>query len=535
MPKYTKPLIAWSVLGITGLAIFIIFFSHAFPVASIDLKINREEAIKRSADFIDRQGFDSQSFDKTVIFDSNAYASAYLQKTQGVKKSNELIRKGIPVWFWRVRWFKELEKEGFLVDLDPSTGEIITFFHFILEDEEGSDLSQDEAMAIGRSKIISQGIDLEDYELKDSTVKKQKKRTDYHFVWEKKGYKIEEATLRVGVDIYGDKLGKYARQLKVPEEFRRYIKGQVSFGSMLSTASTIFKYLLIITAVCMLIFQAKQARPSWKLWFICGCTIALLEMFNFFNGMPLLWNFYPETMSKPAFIMSSLANQLMYVLSIGLIIIACGSLAELFARNFVHARMPLYHAIKNRNFQGQEILPVLIVGYSLGFIFLGYITLFYLSGSKFFNIWIPPATEYANTLGMAIPVLFPLAIAVSAAVNEEFIYRLFAISFLKKYIRKTWLAILIPAIMWGFSHSFYHVFPVYIRGIELTIFGIILGIVFLKYGIETVVIAHFVINATLAGLPLLRSHNPYLSASGVIVIALASVPIIVMLVICKRK
>lgn len=534
MPKYIKSSIVWLVLGIAGLAIFILFFNHAFPVASIDVKIDREEAIKRSADFIGKQGFDSRSFDKRIIFDSDYYVSVYLQKTQGIKKSNELIRKGIPVWFWEVRWFKELQKEGFLVDVDPSTGEIVYFHHFILEDEEGSDLSQNEAMAIAKRKIILKGIDLEDYELKHSTIKKRKRRTDHHFVWEKKDYKIEDARLRVGVDIYGDKLGKYQRYLKVPEQFRRYIKREISFGGMLSTVTVIFKYLLIIVALFIL-FQAKQIKFNLRFWFMCGCIVALLKIFDFFNSMPLLWSFYPDTMSKAVFIMTSLGNHLLIALMVGIIIFTSGSLGEACSRDFMDKRMPLYSAIKNRSFQGSEIALIFIVGYSLGFIFLGYITLFYLAGTNFFNIWIPPKTAYSNILGMTIPFLFPLTIAVSAAFREELLYRLFAISFLRKFIRMTWLAILIPALMWGFAHSFYRIFPTYVRGIELTIFGILLGIVFLKYGVETVIIAHFVIDATLAGLPLLRSHNPYFVTSGVIVIALAFVPIIIMLVIFKKR
>lgn len=533
MPKYIKSSIIWLVLGIVSLAIFILFYNHAFPVASIDVKIDRGEAVKRSANFIEQQGFDPGSFDKTIKFHSDYYASGYLQKTQGIKRTNELVGEGIPIWSWRVRWFKELQKEGFLVDVDPSSGEIIYFHHFVLDDEEGLNLGQTEAMAIAKGKVILQDIDLENYELKDSTVKKQRQRTDYKFVWEKKDYKIEEATLRISADIYGDRLGKYRLHLKVPEEFRRYIKGEISFGKMLIMTTDIVMYLLLLLGIFILLFQPKQVKLNLKFWLICGCIIVLLKMLNFFNTMPLLWSSYIDTVSKPVFITTALGEHLSRAISVGLIIFACGLLAALLPRNFVYTNISLYHTIKNRNFY--SVAPIFIVGYSLGFIFLGYVTLFYLIGTKFFSIWIPPVTEYSNILAMSLPFLFPLTIAVSAAVKEEVIYRLFAISFLKKYIKVTWLTLLIPALIWGFAHSFYTVFPIYIRGIELTIFGIVIGIVFLKYGVETVIIAHFVINAILAGLPLLRSHNPYFATSGVIVVALAFLPIIIMRVVFKKK
>ena len=506
------------------MAIFILFFNYAFPVASIDVRINREEALKESADFISQHGFDPGAFDKTIIFHSDYHASVYLQKTLGIKGSNELIRQGIPVWFWRTRWFKELEKEGFIVDIDPSSGEIVNYYYFVLEDEEGADLNKNKAMKIAAEEIALQGIELDNYELKDSTIQKQKRRTDYHFVWEKKDCQLEDARLRLRVEIYGDKLGKFRRFLKVPEEFRRYVQGEVSFGRALAMATSIIKHLLIIAAIFILVVKSasKQVKVNWRLWFTCGAIIALLELFDFFNSLPLLWSYYSDTIAKSVFIMDSLGVNLMKAISEGLIIFACGSLAELYSRSFTP-------------FQASRIVPKFIIGYSLGFVFLGYITLFYLIGAELFHIWIPPETEYSNILGMKIPFLFPLTVAVTAAVSEEFLYRLFAISFLKKYIRLLWLVILIPALIWGFAHSFYQVFPTYVRGIELTIFGIVLGIVFLKYGVTTVIIAHFVINATLASLQLLKTHNLYLVTTVGIVIALAFVPIVMLCIFKKRK
>ncbi|MBN3037879.1 MAG: CPBP family intramembrane metalloprotease [Candidatus Omnitrophica bacterium] len=529
-----KPLRLWLAAGILGLVIFVFLFSHAFPVASVDIQISREEALQRATTFIQSLGYDLEGFSRTVIFYSDYRASVYLQKTQGIKRSNELIKEGVPVWFWQVRWFKELEKEGFLLRIDPTSGELIYFNHFVLDDAKGADLTRAKAMRIAAERVRLQGIDLQDYELKDSTVKKQINRTDYRFAWEKKDHKIEEATLRVDLDVYGDSLGKYRRYLKVPEEFERYLKKELSFGRMLSTVTNVLKYFLITIAVFMLFFKSGQAKADWKLWVCFGATAALFELFDFFNSLPLWWNFYPDTMSKAGFIIESFAGYLTNILSIGLIILACGALGQLSLSESMSKRMPLFSALRTKNFDIHRVKPTFIVGYSLAFIFLGYVTLFYLLGTKVFNIWIPPDAEYSNIFAMILPFLFPLTIAISAAIKEEFLYRFFAIPFLTRFTKKLWLAILLPALIWGFAHSFYHIFPTYVRGIELTIFGVVMGMVFLRYGIETVIIAHFVMNATLAGLPLLRSHNSYFVISGVIVIALAFVPVILVSLFRKR-
>ena len=534
MPVSKKSLVVWGVLGITGLVIFILFFSHAFPFASVDIRFSKEDALAQARSFVESKGFDLTDFDHAVIFDSDYYVSAYLQKTQGIKKSNEFIRQGIPVWFWRVRWFKELEKEGFIVDVDPASGEVVQFRHSVLDDDKGADLLLGQARAMAEKEVASQEIDLNGYELKDSTTRKQRNRTDYYFIWEKKGFKIKEATFRVKVEVYGDTLGIYKKYLKVPEGFYRELKKETSFGAVLAMISSIIVFILTMTAVFTLIIYNRNISINWKLGLIFGCILATLKLLIFLNNLPLMWSYYPDTMSKAVFLTGSFGNMLNRALMFGFIIFSYGILGELICRQSKGTKTPLFDALKEKRINFSQSLPICVIGYSLGFMFLGYVTLFYLAGTKFFNIWMPPDVEYSNILATAMPFLFPLTIALGAAISEEFTYRWFAVSFLKKSARLAWLAVLIPALIWAFGHSNYPVFPVYARAIELTIFGIALGVVFLKYGLETVLIAHFVINASIGSLPLLRSHSPYFFISGIITVALAFVPFWLIFIVSRK-
>ena len=182
-----------------------------------------------------------------------------------------------------------------------------------------------------------------------------------------------------------------------------------------------------------------------------------------------------------------------------------------------------------------KIAPIYIVGYSLGFLFLGYVTLFYLVGTKFFKIWMPISHSYSDMLGTLMPFLYPLTFAATAAISEEFIFRLFAISFFKKYLKVTWLAVLIPSILWAFAHSSYPVYPNYVRGIELTMVGVVFSLVYLKYGIECTMIAHYVIDAFLVGWPLKSSDNFYFKSSGIVVLTLTVLPLFFIPYLSTRK
>ncbi|MFH1062259.1 MAG: type II CAAX endopeptidase family protein [Candidatus Omnitrophota bacterium] len=535
MKNNKKSLIIWLFLGIVGLTLFIIYFNSAFPIASIDIRLSKDEILGKAKSFVKAQGFNLDGFEQTILFDSDSNASIYLQKTQGIKKSNELIKQGLPIWFWSIRWFKELDKEGFYCALDPANGEIIYFHHALLDDAKGDNLTAEQAQVFVREKLTDMGFDLADYELKENNSKVQKNRTDFNFEWEKKNYVIDQAHLRLNAAVYGSSLGYLGRFLDLPEEFSRNLQKDMALGQVLSIITTIFMFGLFIAAIFILIVQYKRDKINWQFGFVFGIIILVLTIMDFLNNLPLLWSSYPDTISKTNFMLISAGSAFIGALLIGLIIFLFGNSGESLAQEVLQVKMPVFAAIKKRKAATSEILPVFVVGYSLGFIFLGYITLFYLIGAKYFNIWMPPEAEYSNILSTSMPFLFPLTIALSAAVSEEFMFRLFAISFLKKYAKLTWLAILIPALIWAFAHSNYPVFPAYVRGIELTIAGIVFGVVFLNYGLEAVLITHFVIDAALVGLPLLKSHNAYFVISGIIVIAVAFLPILIMFFLARKS
>ncbi|MFH1093416.1 MAG: type II CAAX endopeptidase family protein [Candidatus Omnitrophota bacterium] len=535
MIKKKISLIAWVCIGFIGLIAFVFLFNHAFPIASIDIRLNRQEVLDIATAFVKGQGYELQGFERTILFDSDYPASVYLQKTQGIKKSNDLIRSGIPIWFWSVRWYKELDKEGFYCDVDPSSGRIINFHHSLLDDAPGAKLDFKQAKSLAEKKLQEQGVNLSGYELKENNTKEQKNRTDYYFVWEKKDYAIDKAHLRLSVSIYGDKLGYLTGYLDIPEEFTRDLQKDISLGQVLSIITTIFMFFLFIAAIVVLVIQFKKDKVNWKFGLFFGVFVSIITVFDFLNSIPLLWSAYPDTMSKGVFMAISAGSMFVGALLIGLIIFLFGSSGQSIADEVLKVKMPVLEAIRTGSPEKGKILETFVVGYSLAFIFLGYISLFYLLGTKYLNIWMPPEAEYSNILGTSMPFLFPLTVAVGAAVSEEFMFRLFAISFFKKYMKLTWLGVLIPALIWAFAHSNYPVFPAYVRGIELTIAGIAFGIVFLKYGLEAVLITHFVIDAALVGLPLIKSQNAYFMISGIVVVGIVFLPVPLVMFISRKQ
>jgi hypothetical protein len=65
------------------------------------------------------------------------------------------------------------------------------------------------------------------------------------------------------------------------------------------------------------------------------------------------------------------------------------------------------------------------------------------------------------------------------------------VPWLTHHFKRVGAAVLISSLIWGFGHTGYDIFPMWFRGVEVTVLGVFLGWVYLRFGIITVVVAHF--------------------------------------------
>jgi membrane protease YdiL (CAAX protease family) len=165
-------------------------------------------------------------------------------------------------------------------------------------------------------------------------------------------------------------------------------------------------------------------------------------------------------------------------------------------------------------------------GLMLGGVSFGYVTLFYVIAVRFFNGWTPLDAPGGYAVATPFPFLGPLAAGIIPATTEELLFRLIGITAILLALKKRWLALLIPGALWAFAHTGYVTDPIILRGVELTIEAVMLGLFFLRFGVFVTIMSHFVFNAGLTALPLLRSSDPYFVASGLIVIAVMLIPIV---------
>ncbi len=524
-------------VGLLGLAFFAAFYDAAFPTASIDLRVSRSRAQEIAQTELETRGFDVTGYKRATVFGADGLAAVFLQRTHTMEEANRLMREAFPVWHWRARWFKPLQKEEYNVFVSPSGG-MVHFDQRLPEDAPGADLAQEDALVLTEEFAASKGLDLSTYEHVEAMSEKQKNRTDHRFVWERKDIAIpwrvegntaaSEATLRLEVQVLGDHVGGYREFLKVPETFERAHSETVSQGMLLTILSFVFMVLLILASLVVLVLAVRRGEAlQWKLGGILAAAVFALGVVQLLNTVPLLKDHYQTEMGYGTFWGMMLAGQVMTGLVFGAVIFLTFTTGTGLARaSYPNSLTPL---------EGRGLGWATLRGYGLGAAFIGYVTLFYVVGRRFLDVWLPAESPYSNILATSVPTLFPLTAGLVAASWEECTFRLFAVSLLKRYARWTPVALVVPAIIWAFGHSSYPIFPVYVRGIELTIAGVIFGLFFIKFDLVTVLIAHYVINALVVSVPLLRAGELSFQISGGAVILLAAAPAVVAALVRRRE
>lgn len=525
---------AWLVAaGAAGLAVFVLFYRQAFPQAAVTLEVTRPQAVEAARAFLSAREAALGGYRQAAQFGGDDDALAFLQRTVGLDEASRWARERVPIWSWNVRWFKPAQKEEWRVGVGVD-GRVVRFQHLMDEAAPGADLPPEEALALAERFLVERGWSVTDFDRVESSSRKRDQRTDHHFTWERRGTTIAwtgvgdtasgTGAVRLEVDVLGAAVGSYRHFLKLPEAFERDVQRTMGLGQFLAVASLGLTFILVVAALGFTIARHRHGDIRWPPAFRLAGLVFALALIQGVLSWPVARYAYSTELGWGTYIGILSLILLFGTATYGLWVLFTATAGESLGREtFPQSLGGLVDAVTGRLDPGERARAGLR-GYAVGFAILGYLTVFYLLARRYLGAWLPAEGPYSDIFNVYLPFLAPLTISLVAAITEELTYRLFGISLVKRYARSTALALLVPAAIWAFGHSNYPVFPVYLRGIELTIGGVLFGLAFLHFGLLTCIVAHFVIDAVQIGMPLLTSGNPTYLVSGLIVMGIALVP-----------
>lgn len=497
-------------LAAAALGILAWIFCYFPRLSKVSLRIDRSAAINIAEDYLyNKCGANPRAYQKASVFLNQDNVDTFLQRTLGTKGELEFLSKyNYDLFYWKVRFFRPGEKEEYLVYISSKSGQVIQYKHLIEETAYRATISKEDARKVAEQFLQKQeGIRLQDYVIKDELTETHEKRVEFGFHWRHKDVDMNwdhlpsesKARLLTGAVVTGDEVRSfYTANLSVPETFTRFLEKEMEAGLNLSLVFNITYILLVVLMISQLINSRQHLtlRTVKPVIVRIGAVLGVLAMVSYLNHADSTIMGYPTSQDFTSFLGRSSFNAIMAaaISSVTLIMMA-------LAAEAVQSREPLVAdgngsllAYARSSFLSRKVTSQILYGCLLVCILLGVQGLIFLLGEKYFGLWTETQwlVEFSNAQW---PFLAALFIGLRASLVEEMIFRVFAIHWFTYKLKNIFLAVIIASLIWGFGHTGYPVFPTWFRGVEVTILGLIFSWAYFRFGLLTVLVAHYLFDA----------------------------------------
>jgi len=284
-------------------------FYRAFPEASIDFRVTRDEAQPRAQKFLEDQGYILGAYRVASSFSYDDYAKTFLEREAGLEKANQLMGTRVRLWRWAFRWYRPQEREEFRADITP-TGDFVAFEHQIAEDAARPEISAEQARALAENFLRTRAHrDPASLDFVETSSVARPHRTDRSFVWKERDFDIHGGTYRINATVLGDEVGEYGEYVKVPDQWSRDYERLRSKNNEAQTFDTLAMLALMIALIVVLVKRVRRQDVRWRRAAMVGVIGMVLSFFASLNEFPLAEFGYRTTESYSSFLMQNLLRR----------------------------------------------------------------------------------------------------------------------------------------------------------------------------------------------------------------------------------
>lgn len=520
------------ILHLVALASAILFFlslERLWPLAKIDLAIPPERLIEAARDALALEGIDVTTADTATGLVVDDSFLDYHERTFGRDESQRLIADGHPIYVYRV-WFREYgDPDTTAVSFHPARG-VIAWSRTLQDDAPGAHITAAEARVIAEAALQRWSPLEEDWEPAGSLERERIARRDHVFIFERWLSREPELRERVTVTVNGDRVLRFDREMVLPEEARRELRSRQASVVALQMVAFIIMAVAVVAAFVVFLRRLRvgAARLAPAAWLVAAVAAAFLIAQSMRRSELLLsWDpLWPRWIADLQSLgwMSAQGAWIMLVL---FVVIAAGD--SLDRESGAHRGESLLLLGRGR-FGDDRVGLASLRGFSIGLICGAVLSAVTLLLEFSAGAWsaIQPRGFFFMALNSAAPTLATLLYFLMVSLVEELSYRYFAGSLLLNRTRLRWVAILVPAVLYGASHTGLPFIPpaepFWGRALVFTAIGIVWGWAFLRYDALTVVLSHWAADLFIFNWPRLASGDPTLVIKSVLAIAVPLVP-----------
>ncbi len=546
----TRRLPFWVVLvalGLGGLVTAVRLLPEALDLVRDEIAMDRAEALlaaERLAELYDLRPASAPGDRRSAASygEKNPGARSFVELEQGGSEAFEaLVESGAYVPSrWTVRLFAPDSVAESRIELTPAGWPL--GFGVTLSDEDpgGGNLEPAAAEALARATATEWGVDLADFDLVESSSDEVPSgRIDHAFTFRRRGVDLGEGEVRLRVDIAGSRPSGVDHFIEVPESFQlRYQEIRTGNDGIALAASALFLVLFVGVAggggVLALARDGwLEVRPALALGAVVGFGLTL----NGLNTIPLAWMAYDTSLSESGFVAQLVGSAVLIGVVAAPFLGAVYMAAESMGRRAFPGHIQQWRFWSRDVARSDTALGLTLAGYVIAGLHLGYVTLFSLATSRLEGWWSPPSNVIQPDLIATVqPWVLAVATNLFAATWEESVFRAMplagaALLGARFGRRGLWVgaALVLQAVVFAAGHANYPQQPAYARVVELLGPALIWGAVYLRFGLVPTIFAHFLYNLYLSSIPLFQMSSPGIWIDRGALLAVASVPLLVVL------
>ncbi|WP_416294168.1 CPBP family intramembrane glutamic endopeptidase [Paenibacillus illinoisensis] len=519
-------------LAVIGLILFFVF--QIFPATSSQTTdipstsfISKEQATQSARSFAASMAdytLPSDNRRTLVTYQTHSDIYGYMAKTKQLDSYNQKWEAAYPYDVFRVRLPDE-DNGGYLnVDVHMRTGKVVGFKREVPSSLYASaEAEQDKNKRNATIQLAEGNLPLDEKEQLASGILAEfgydapKLQLDTRegeggLTYTDADKQIGDSKLELNFTFENGAVRSFESVFSVPDEHINYVKDQTRQANWMTYGG--YAFLTFVLGVLAIIYSIlTRAHTSFKRGIILSLVYFAASVIGTLNMIPLFQGQGLSSFMLAFLMLMQTGITLVMSATIYLSLVAGDGMWRKIGLNpWPRAKEPGY---------GKYVLHSMYTGYLWAFILLGVQSILFFILERSIGSWSTTSADQ-STYNMSYAWIFPI-MAWMAGIGEETVYRLFGIRMMQKIVRNTFIACLIPTLIWALGHTLYPIYPVITRPIELMVIGLLFSLVMLRHGFIAVVFSHVIFDSLLMGLSLIFMGDALNISAGIFWIVLPAI------------
>ncbi len=527
---------------IISIILGICFFSSLgilWPLADMDLNCSSKEIRGKTDTFLKEKGFNLNDYQAVSYLEVNESALDYLERYSDLKDVQKWIKSGLPLVYYNIIYKKQGEPRYYFLVFHPEKG-ILSWKRSFEEDDSGKRLKVADARKLIQKKLTSE-FNFSKYVEKGVNSRDLPERRDHVFIYEKIIQEKPEIKIRAVISVRGDILAGVSRSFVIPASEKRLARKKSAPVEFLFAGGV--GLMSIGAVIALIIFIIHLQNKNIQL-FKVGMLILVIYSISFFNNFlqvsRIFRNWDPlwvQWMASFRYLLYRSLGELWFMVVL-FIFIAAGDALD--RKTLLKKGESLWNSLKGKIIS-LDVGKSSAWGFLTGCICGGVMTLSVIILKKYCGSYtsVQPRGFFFYAINSAMPSLSTILFFLKIALIEELGYRYFGGLFLYDLCKKKWVAILVPAVIYGLGHTAFTFLPpaepFWARALVMTLVGCVWGWAFFKFDALTVIFSHLTADLFIFNWPRLASGDSYLVALAVFTVSIPLIPFVLSLFFGKLR